>query len=324
MLYPTIPLILYQYFIPYFISNWYDTGNALEDLLSAFSHLSIEGGYELILVNDGSTDGTGDRVALLISKMTIPVTFVDMAKNFGEHAAVLEGFRQAQGAYVINLDDDLQNPLSEALKLLDHIKKTGADVVYAYYDEKKHSPLRNSASWLTSLIAIWLLEKPYELYLCSFRVQRRELIERITSYHGPYPYIDGLILNHTNRFEKLLVRHQERTEGVSSYTSRKLIRLWLNMVFNFSIIPLRIVSMMGLSLASVGLLLLLEVLYENFFKHRVSPGWGSLMAVISIFSGGQLMMLGIIGEYIGRAYMTLSGKPQSSIRTVIKHLPPSA
>lgn len=303
-----------------FVVPLYNTGNSLEKLLEAFRGLSIDGGYELVLVNDASPDGTGARVPGLIADMSIPVTFVDMAKNFGEHAAVMEGFRHTQGQYVINLDDDLQNPISEALKLLEHIRKSNADVVYAYYEEKKHHWFRNLGSWLTSSIATWLLDKPRDLYLCSFRAHSRDLIDRIIQYQGPYPYIDGLILGATNRIERLLVAHEERSDGASGYTMRKLVRLWMNMFFNFSIMPLRLASVMGALLCSVGLIMLVVVVVEHLIsQNNISPGWGSLMAAISIFSGGQLMMLGIIGEYVGRAYMTVSGKPQSLVRKVFKN-----
>lgn len=302
-----------------FVVPLYNTGDSLGKLLEAFRELPIEGGYELILVNDGSPDGTGERVPGLLAGMAIAVTFVDMVKNYGEHAAVLEGFRHARGQYVINLDDDLQNPISEALKLLAHIRLTKADVVYASYGKKQHHWFRNLGSRLTDLVATWLLDKPRDLYLCSFRAHSRDLINRIIPYAGPYPYIDGLILGATNRIELLLVAHEQRQEGASGYTLRKLVRLWMNMFFNFSIMPLRLASVVGAVLCGFGVIMLLVVFVEHLVsRQHISPGWGSLMAAISLFSGGQLMMLGIIGEYVGRAYMTVSGKPQSLVRTVTK------
>jgi undecaprenyl-phosphate 4-deoxy-4-formamido-L-arabinose transferase len=244
-----------------------------------------------------------------------------MARNFGEHSAVLEGFRHTRGQFVINLDDDLQNPVEEALRMFDHLRETGADVVYAYYEEKKHHWFRNMGSWLTNAAAIFLLGKPKDLYLCSFRAHRRELIDRIIQYQGPYPYIDGLILDATNRIERLLVRHEPRVGGRSGYSLRKLVRLWLNMFFNFSIMPLRVASLMGALLCVIGIIMLTMTLVEALFFKVTQVGWSSLMAAVSLFSGSQLLILGVIGEYVGRSYMTVSGKPQSLIRAVTEHRP---
>jgi len=304
-----------------FVVPLYNTGAALGKLLDAFRSLPIEGGWELVLVNDGSPDGTGDRVRPLLASMPIPVTFVDMARNFGEHAAVLEGFRHARGQFVINLDDDLQNPVSEALKILAHMQASQCEVVYTWFEEKKHHWMRNVGSSLTSFCATLLLDKPRDLYLSSFRGLRRELVERIITYRGPYAYIDGLILGATNRIDRLKVDHAEREDGQSGYTLRKLVRLWMNMFFNFSILPLRLASMMGLALCALGGLGLAVVLGEHLFASRTTSGWASLMASISLFSGAQLMMLGVIGEYVGRAYLTVSGKPQSLARTIHVHTP---
>jgi undecaprenyl-phosphate 4-deoxy-4-formamido-L-arabinose transferase len=313
---PHNPLPLVSFVVPL-----YNTGSALPKLIEAFRGLRMEGEFELILVNDASPDGTGERVLPLLAEMPVSVTFVDLARNFGEHAAVLEGFRHSKGKFVINLDDDLQNPISEALRLLDHIQKTGADVVYAFYEEKKHHWFRNMGSWLTNWMATWLLDKPKDLYLCSFRAHSRALIDHVIRYDGPYPYIDGLILAATNRIERLLVAHHDREVGASGYTLRKLVRLWMNMFFNFSIMPLRLASVLGMVLAAAGLLQMVLVVLERCLYGVSVQGWSSLMAAVAIFSGAQLLMLGLIGEYIGRSYMTLSGKPQTVVRGVSVHHP---
>ena len=307
-----------------FVVPLYNTGAALTKLMNAFRQLQVEGGFELVLVNDASPDGTGACAAEMVRDMPCPVTFVDMARNFGEHAAVLEGFRHTRGRFVVNLDDDLQNPLSEALKLLEHLKTHECEVVYSYYEEKKHHWFRNFGSWLTNACATFLLDKPSDLYLCSFRGMRRELVDRITQYRGHYPYVDGLILGATNRIDRLLVDHAERDDGISGYTLRKLVRLWMNMFFNFSVMPLRVASVLGGVLCVFGMMMLLSVLVEHYLLGQPTPGWSSLMAVVSIFSGAQLLILGLIGEYLGRAYMTISGKPQSLVRTVIVHQPAQA
>ena len=300
-----------------FVVPLYNTGEALERLLGAFRDLKWEVPFELVLVNDGSPDGTGDRVPGLMDGLPFRVVFVDLARNFGEHAAVLEGFRHVSGKYVVNLDDDLQNPISEAVKLVEHLRGSRADVVYARYEEKKHHWFRNLGSWMTNRVASWLLGKPKRLYLCSFRAMRRGLVEDITKYTGPYPYVDGLILGATQRIETLLVEHEERVAGESGYTLRKLVRLWMNMFFNFSIMPLRLSSLLGAALCLTGLLALVAVLVELVVFGIRAPGWASLMAGTFVFSGAQLIMLGVIGEYVGRAFMTVSGKPQSLVRSCV-------
>ena len=302
-----------------FVVPLYNTGAALSRLLDAFRDLPVEGGYELVLVNDASPDGTGEKVQGMIGTLPYAVTFVDLARNFGEHAAVLEGYRHVRGTFIVNLDDDLQNPVDEALRLMEHLRVNDYDVVYSWFEEKKHHPIRNLGSWFTNQAASLLLDKPKDLYLSSFRAMRRELAERITTYCGPYPYIDGLILGATNRIGRLQVRHEERADGNSGYTVRKLLRLWMNMFFNFSVMPLRLAGLIGVALCVVGMLIAGEVLVEKLLHDIPIQGWASIMAAVSIFSGAQLLMLGVNGEYIGRTYLTLAGRPQSLVRTIKKN-----
>lgn len=304
-----------------FVVPLFNTGAALQRLLDAFRNLPVEGGYELVLVNDASPDGTGERVAAALPDLPYVVTFVDMARNFGEHAAVLEGYRHSRGKFVVNLDDDLQNPVEEALRIIDKLRSSRDDVVYTWFEEKKHHPVRNLGSWFTNQVASVLVGKPKDLYLSSFRGLRRELVDRITPYSGPYPYIDGLILGATDRIGRLKVAHRERGDGQSNYTLRRLVRLWMNMCFNFSIMPLRIAGLLGVCLSFFGLLLLVVVVVEKLIDDAPIQGWASLMAAIAVFSGTQLVMLGVIGEYLGRTYLTLAGKPQSIARDVRSHVP---
>ncbi len=302
-----------------FVVPLHNTGDSLPRLLEAFRMAEIGCSWELVLVDDGSADGTFARASELAHDYPVPVTLVELARNFGEHAAVLEAYRRARGRLVVNLDDDLQNPVSEALKLLKHLRESNAEVVYSHYAEKKHSWPRNVASWLANRCATLLLGKPRDLYLSSFRALRRELVGRIVTYRGPYPYIDGLILGATNRIATLEVEHAERVGGRSGYTPRKLVRLALSLLFDFSVMPLRLASVLGVLLCVVGALILVEVVIETIFVGQRQLGWGSLMGALAVFSGAQLLMLGIIGEYVGRAFLTVSGKPQSLVRTVIQH-----
>ena len=306
-----------------FVVPLFNTGAALPALIEAFRSLQIEGGWELVLVDDGSTDGTPGKTTALLHDLPGQVVLVELSRNFGEHAAVLEGYRHAKGHYVVNLDDDLQNPVSEALKLLAQLQASGADVVYSHYEQKQHHWARNLGSQAINRMATLLLDKPCDLYLSSFRAVRRELLHRIVQYRGPYPYIDGLILGATNRISRLTVAHRPRAEGRSSYTLRKLLRVAANVCFDFSIIPLRLAGLLGIVLCALGLTMFSMVMVEAVTKGRVQPGWGSLMAVITLFSGSQLLMLGIIGEYVGRAFLTVSGKPQSLVRQITVYSPAS-
>lgn len=299
-----------------FVVPLYNTGTTLVNLLTAFQELEVTFSWELILVDDGSSDGTFQRAETLTTSFPAPLTLVEFARNFGEHAAVLEGYRRAHGKFIVNLDDDLQNPPAEAVKLIQFLKSSGLDVVYSKYATKQHSSIRNFLSWAANRCATLVLGKPPDLYLSSFRAVRRELADRIVGYQGPYPYIDGLIIGATNRIGTLEVAHAERRAGKSGYTFRKLIRLGMTLLFDFSIMPLRIASLLGIALCSLGALLLAGVILEIYLVGPQQRGWASLMGGLATFSGAQLLMLGIIGEYIGRSYLTVSGKPQSLVRQV--------
>lgn len=303
-----------------FVVPLYNTGEGLGPLMDAFRSLSLPESWELVLVDDGSKDGTAEATGQAVADFPVPVTVVELARNFGEHAAVLEGYRHARGAFVVNLDDDLQNPPREAVKLLHHLRESGAEVVYSRYAEKKHHWARNLGSWLANCCATFLLGKPRDLYLSSFRALRRELVERIVTYRGPYPYVDGLILGATNRISTLEVEHVERQEGRSGYTPRKLVRLGMSLLFDFSVMPLRIASVLGMLLCALGAVILAEVVMETVLVGRRQQGWGSLMGALAVFSGAQLLMLGLIGEYVGRAFLTVSGKPQALVRSLTIHV----
>lgn len=302
-----------------FVVPLHNTGDTLEPLLNAFRTMHCDETWELVLVDDGSTDGTPARVRLALQNFPAPVILVELARNFGEHAAVLEAYRHTRGRFIVNLDDDLQNPPAEALRLVRHLRESGADVVYSQYEEKKHSWARNLASRCANRCATFLLGKSRDLYLSSFRALNRDLLERIVAYRGPYPYIDGLVLGATNRIERLTVQHEERAGGKSGYTLRKLVRLALSLLFDFSVMPLRLTSVLGLVLCGLGAVILAVVILETIFVGQRQIGWGSLMGTLTVFCGAQLLMLGIIGEYVGRAYLTVSGKPQSLVRSIIHH-----
>jgi undecaprenyl-phosphate 4-deoxy-4-formamido-L-arabinose transferase len=285
--------------------------------------LEVSGGHEIVLVNDGSTDATASVCAELIRHARVPVTYVEHARNFGEHNAVLTGWRHARGRHLVNLDDDGQNPPAEAVRLWKHAVASGLDVVFGHYDVKRHSFWRNAGSRFTSRMTDWALDKPKGFYLSSFRCVTSFVAREASSYTGPYPYIDGLLLQVTQRIGSIEVRHLPRQGGQSGYTVRRLARLWLSAWINSSILPLRVAVLLGLAIASVGLAGFAWILVLRIKDLGPVQGWGWLMSGILVFSGVQLVMLGVIGEYLGRMFLTVNQKPQSVIRSV-QHSPLSS
>ncbi|MDP9003734.1 MAG: glycosyltransferase family 2 protein [Verrucomicrobiota bacterium] len=289
----------------------------LPSLYRELAALEVPGGFELILVNDGSRDETEAIALKLTRESRIPITFLSLSRNFGEHNAVLAGLRASSGRYVVNLDDDLQNPPSEALKLLAIAEAERRDVVYAIYDRKEHAWWRNFGSSLTNFIADYVVDKPKKLYLSSFRCFTRLVADEVAKSRNPYPYIDGLIFQVTQNVGVVRVRHVERELGRSGYTWRKLIRLWTSMLVNFSVLPLRLMTFAGLITSGLGFLAVIEVVIERMLN-KVPTGWSSTMAAMLLLSGTQLVLLGIMGENIGRIYLGVSEKPQSVIRATYR------
>lgn len=289
----------------------------LPALCRELSALEIAGGHELILVNDGSRDETETIARKLISESRIPITLLSLSRNFGEHNAVLAGLRASAGRYVVTMDDDLQNPPSEVLKLLALAESEQRDVVYAIYDRKKHVWWRNLGSALTNVIADYVVDKPKRIYLSSFRCMTQLVASEVAKSRNPYPYIDGLIFQITQNAGVAHVRHVEREQGQSGYTLRKLVRLWTSMLVNFSVLPLRLMTFAGMITSALGFLAVIEVALEHLLK-KTPTGWGSLMAAILLLSGTQLLLLGIMGEYVGRIYLDVSEKPQSVVRSQVK------
>lgn len=285
-------------------------------LVEALSALRPHGGLEIVLVNDGSPDNSGEVCRALRREATVPLTYIEHARNFGEHNAVMTGLRHARGAWVVTMDDDLQNPPEEVVRLYDHARLGGWDVVYTRYAEKMHESWRNIGSRFANWVADRLLDKPEGLYLSSFRCMSALVVREVAKYRGPYPYVDGLVMQVTQRIDSIEVKHFARAEGRSNYTLRRLVRLWLNLATNFSVLPLRLAVFAGIAMGVLGLLAALVVVIEGLSGGTPS-GWASSMTMMLLIAGVQFLILGVLGEYVGRAFLSANGKPQGVVREVI-------
>ena len=271
--------------------------------------------YEIILVNDCSPDDTFEVIRGLCAQRE-DICGVNLARNFGQHAALMAGFGYTHGEVVVCLDDDGQTPADEVGKLLAGIEE-GYDVVYAKYAHKQHSGFRNFGSKVNELMTRVMLGKPRELYLSSYFAASRFVIDEILRYKNPYPYVIGLVLRTTKNITNVEVAHREREVGVSGYTMGKLLGLWFNGFTAFSIKPLRIATAMGCLTACGGFLYGIYTVVKKFVNPNVPIGFSAMMAAL-VFIGGMIMlMLGLIGEYIGRIYISLNNSPQYVIRECI-------
>lgn len=295
----------------------YNSTATIKEVVDGIAGLELPGKIELILVNDASYDNSAEVCEGLVRTSPFPLTLINHSRNFGEHNAIMTGLRHTRGDHVITMDDDLQNPPSEILRLYQCALDTGKDVIYSSYAVKRHSLWRNLGSRFANWSANMLLDKPKGLYLSSFRCMNRFIVEQITLYDGPYPYVDGLIAQNTNSFASIEAEHLPRAAGRSNYTLKKLARLWLSIALNFSVMPLRLCTALGFLTSLAGLAGIIWVL-TDYFLHGVSAaGWATLMIILLTFMGVQLLMLGIVGEYLGRLFLTANRKPQSVVREII-------
>lgn len=273
---------------------------------------------ELVLVNDGGEDKSHARILETIDRHPGIIRYIRLARNFGEHNAVLCGLRYVTGECVAIVDDDFQTPTKEIVRLVDKLSE-GYDVVYSYYNVKRHSWFRNLGSAFNNWVVTVMTGKPRDLYLSSFKAMNAFLVHTVTAYHGPYPYLDTLILKSTSSIGQIMCRHEPRHEGRSNYTFRRLVGLWLNMFTSTSIVPLRIATFLGLFTAVLGFTLAVFFAVSwavggILFDNPLPPGWASLIVSVTFFAGLQLCLLGVAGEYLGRLYMSVSWEPQFIVR----------
>ena len=276
------------------------------------------GEYEFVLVDDCSPDG-GATVAELLSLVRDYdwVRVAELAKNAGQHNAVMAGLNLAKGDVFIAMDDDMQTHPSQLKYLLDEFDK-GYDIVYGYYPEKKHSKFRNFGSFVNYMTVRILLKKPKDLKTSSFCVIRKFVRDYAIQYKSAYTHLQGLFLRTTRNISSVPIQHFEREYGSSNYTLKKLLKLWSN-ILGFSIVPLQLATILGYFFSLIGIIGAVGVVIQKLIRPMTYIGWPSMMVAICFFSGLNLLFMGLIGEYVGRIFLGMSNNPQYVVRSVHEH-----
>ncbi len=294
----------------------FNSQDTLEDVLnqteSCLGKVDWVNSVEFIIVNDGSHDASAAVCEKLAERKN--VCYINFTKNFGQHHALLCGYKEATGDIVVKMDDDLQTKPEDVPTLVQSLIDRDADVVFARFTNNSTSAIRQWGSWLNNKMATMLLEKPKGVTVSGFYAMRDYVVKNITTYTNPYPYIAGLIFRVTDNIINVDLQQGKRAAGTSNYTLKKLIRLWVNGFVNFSVKPLRMASVLGSCLSLVGFVFLIVLLIRRLLDATTQLGWTSTIAAIIFFGGIQLLSLGLIGEYVGRIFISINQFPQYVVK----------
>jgi len=295
----------------------YNSENSLVDLSSQISDQLSDIQHEIIYINDDSIDNSWELIKSIPSKNNNVIS-LNLVKNFGQDCAIMAGLHNASGEYVVIMDDDLQHNPSYIVLLQQAIIKNDFDVCYARFDKKQQTLIKNIGSWVNDKVANIVIKKPKDIYLSPFKILKKSLVQKIIQYDGPYPYIDGLIFRYTANVTSINVQHHKRLSGLGNYSLSKSISVWLRVLTNFSIIPLRLSTIFGMCSAVIGFFLGIYFIILHFLGIVEPEGWRSLFVSILFIGGIQLIGLGIIGEYVGRSFLYQSREPQFIIKEIHK------
>lgn len=295
----------------------YNSEKTIEEVVSEIeivvSKLNSKYDLEIMLVNDYSKDNSLE-VCKNICKHKSFVKLISFSKNFGQHNALMAGIKIASGDYIISMDDDLQTPPDEMGKLIDELEKNNYDVVFAKYKTENKSIFRIFGGFVNDKMANILAEKPKNITINSYFIMKKYIADEIIKYDHAYPYMGGLIFRVTQNVGNVLIQHRDRKISKTNYTLKKLLQLWFNGFTSFSVKPLRISSVFGLFFSITGFVYLLIIIISKIINPGVPAGWTSIMAAIIFFGGIQLLSIGLLGEYIGRVFLSINKKPQYVIK----------
>lgn len=271
--------------------------------------------YEFILVDDYSPNNPKTITVLKeLAEEYEVVKIIELAYNSGQHNAIMAGLNYASGDVIIAMDDDGQTHPSQLQFLFAELEK-GYDVVYGYYEKKKHSLFRNFGSYVNHLTVRYLIGKPKDMKVSSFWMIRRFVRDSVITYQSPYTFLQGLFLRTTKNISCVPIQHFEREVGESNYTFKKLLKLWSN-VIGFSVVPLQLATRLGYLFSAIGLIGVVVVLIHKIMRPAVPIGWSSMIVSLFFFSGIILLFMGLIGEYIGRMFLEMHKTPQFVVREV--------
>ena len=291
-------------------------GKVVKELTETVSVRADEYDHEIILVNDGSPDNVADVIRGLCKDYP-SIVFVDLSRNFGQHSALMAGFHHVRGDIVVCLDDDGQTPANECFKLIDKVAE-GYDLVFAVYPERKQNWFRNVGSKFNTFCNHFFYNQPKDLTANSYYACQRFVVDTALQYPNPFPYVTGLLFQSVSRYCNVAINHRERMEGESGYNLKRLIALWINGVTAFSIKPLRFASYVGWLTAAAGFVFALVTILRKLLNPAIQAGWASTISVILLIGGVIIMLMGVIGEYIGRIYLSINRYPQFVVRSVTR------
>ena len=290
-------------------------GAVLKEIDEAFAE-SGKYKYEVVLVDDYSPDGVYD-VVKKIAQQDKRIKVLHLSKNAGQTNAVIEGYHYADGDYIVEMDDDLQMPAREIIHMLTVLEEGDYDVVFAKYQQQKESAFRRLGSKFNNKMAEWMIGKPKEIRVNSFFIMRKFVKDEFLKYSNHYPYLYGIIFSITKNVANVDVEHRERTNGKSNYTFKKLFGLWLNGFLNFSVQPLRVATKLGFLITFLSFIVIILLIIQRMVAPTQAIGWTSIMISVIFFSGVQLIGIGLLGEYLGRLYLSTSGLPRTTVRETI-------
>jgi len=295
----------------------YNSEDCLDELVKRLTNILDNLGktYEIVLVNDCSPDNSWEKITELC-EVYDGLKGINLRKNFGQDSALMTGLNYSSGESVIIMDDDLQHNPEDIPTLLSGLEK-GYDVCYANFNSKKQSWFKNFGSWFNGKVANVVIKKPKEIYLSPYKAIKREVVDEIIKYDGPYPYVDGLLFRVTRNITQVNVEHHERYVGEGNYNLRKSISVWLKLATNFSVLPLRISTSLGFVFSGIGFILALFFIIQHFVNGEAPIGWASLIVTVLFLGGVQLVSMGIIGEYVGRLFIHHSKEPQFVVNGIV-------